>query len=92
MKSEEMKGMEQEELNQLVQEGKMTWQQWMAAQPDTYGGYAEWLEENAYTDSTETALQYISLVDNENIALAGMDNQVDGVLKDVENVRRVLQE
>lgn len=91
MKSEEMKGMEQEELNQLVQEGKMTTGEWMAAQPDTYGGYAEWLEENAYTDNTETALQYISLVDNENIRLAGMDGETDEVLKDLENVRRVLQ-
>ena len=56
---EKLKGLGQHELNELLDKGVISYSDWVEAQPDTYDGYAEWLERNGYERSDEAAQIFV---------------------------------
>ena len=44
METNNLQNLDYEELCSLVQQGEMTWSEWIDAQPELYEGYDEWLQ------------------------------------------------
>ena len=62
---EQLQQMTVEELCELVNQQKISWSEWIDAQPDTYDGYQEWLEENNLKCNEENAVKFIKEIDEE---------------------------
>lgn len=65
MTREELAAMPHETLNRMAVEGKISWSEWIDAQPESYGGYDSWLKTNGYTRSDNAALMYIRKCEQE---------------------------
>jgi len=64
---QQLQEMEYNELCSLVQENKITWSQWLEAQPELFEGYEEWLQQQGKVRNDENALAYANLVENEDL-------------------------
>lgn len=66
-----------ESLDMLVQQGEITWSEWVDAQPNTYGGYDEWLQSKGLERSDENALAFIRETEEEDMAAECPDEMYD---------------
>lgn len=64
---QQLQEMEYNELCSLVQENKITWSQWLEAQPELFEGYDEWLQQQGKVRNDENALAYANLVENDDL-------------------------
>lgn len=64
---QQLQEMEYNELCSLVQENKITWSQWLEAQPELFEGYNEWLQQQGKVRNDENALAYANLVENDDL-------------------------
>ena len=64
---QQLQEMEYNELCSLVQENKITWSQWLEAQPELFEGYDEWLQQQGKVRNDENALAYANLVEKDDL-------------------------
>lgn len=62
--TEELKCFSPDELNEMVDENEISWSEWVEAQPDTYDGYHEWLEENGLERNDNSAQQFVREIES----------------------------
>ena len=68
---EELSDLSHEELCDMLTDGVINWSQWVLAQPYSFFGYEEWLEENGLEQSDEAARQFATKCEDE-----FMDNEM----------------
>lgn len=61
--TEELRRFSSDELNVMVDENEISWSEWVEAQPDTYDGYHEWLEQQGLERNDESARRFIREVE-----------------------------
>lgn len=61
--TEELRRFSSDELNVMVDENEISWSEWVEAQPDTYDGYHEWLEQQRLERNDESARRFIREVE-----------------------------
>lgn len=85
---DELKGFSHEELIGMLEEHEISWSEWVEAQPDTYGGYADWLEKEGRIRNDESAQLFVHEVE-----AAMMDEEtpshVESVMEKVERYNRI---
>ena len=78
------------ELCSMVQEKKITWSEYIDAQPDLYEGYDEWLQHNGLQRNDENAMKFIGRVENEDMH-SQVSDTVNESINMMQAARRVLQ-
>ena len=85
---DELKQFSHDELIIMLEEREISWSEWVEAQPETYGDYAEWLEREGRTRCDESAQLFVHEVEG-----AMMDEEtpshVESVMEKVERYNRV---
>lgn len=76
--TEELVQFSTDELVEMVQDNEISWSEYIEAQPETYEGYHEWLEQEGLERNDESAHRFISeledtLMDGENNPLFDND-------------------
>lgn len=88
---EHLQTLEHEELCSLVQEGKITWSQWMDAQPELFEGYDQWLQQNGLQRNDENAHRYMHMVEEQDMQSQHSDTMNQNIVT-LTKARRVLQD
>lgn len=83
---EELKRFSPEELNMMVEENEISWSEWVEAQPDTYDGYAGWLQKTGRERNDESARLFIQEIE-ENMMDEEKTVEVENCIQAVENFR-----
>lgn len=90
METNNLQNLDYEELCSLVQQGEMTWSEWIDAQPELYEGYDEWLQNQGLERNDNNAMRFISMVEEED-----MQEQVEPAVTEISETaakaRRVIQ-
>lgn len=87
---EHLQTLEHEELCSLVQEGKITWSQWMDAQPELFEGYDQWLQQNGLQRNDENAHRYMHMLEENDMQSQHSDAMNENIAT-LTKARRVLQ-
>ena len=88
---EQFQEMEYTELCVLVEEGKITWSEWVDAQPDLYEGYDEWLINQGLERNDENAHRYMHMVEEQDMLSQHSDAMNENIAT-LNKARRVLQD
>ena len=90
METNNLQNLDYEELCSLVQQGEITWSEWIDAQPELYEGYDEWLQNQSLERNDNNAMRFISMVEEEY-----MQEQVEPAVTEISETaakaRRVIQ-
>ena len=90
METNNLQNLDYEELCSLVQQGELTWAEWIDAQPELYEGYDEWLQNQGLERNDNNAMRFISMVEEED-----MQEQVEPAVTEISETaakaRRVIQ-
>lgn len=90
METNNLQNLDYEELCSLVQQGEITWSEWIDAQPELYEGYDEWLQNQGLERNDNNAMRFISMVEEED-----MQEQVETAVTEISETaakaRRVIQ-
>ena len=85
---DELKRFSHDELMAMLEEREISWSEWVEAQPETYDGYAEWLEREGRTRCDDSAQLFIHEVES-----SMMDEEtpshVESVMEKVERYNRI---
>ena len=87
METKNLQNLTYEELCSLVQERKITWSEWVDAQPELYDGYDTWLAENNLARNDENAQRFISIIEDEDM-LPQVDTTVTEASQTASQVRQ----